>query len=228
MPGGRQEPGCQASCSRVGAARRWPNPRLLVRPIDLAGHFPSLAIKETKLLVAAGQHRAEQLSDFSSRTSIRLAQNILRRVVVKGGQISIELVKTALAAELLGQEKLVLSESETIELTAPLLIAWRGSEVRLILENGEPSDAKPIPSLTKAIAWSRIWSDRIVKNELVTMEDLARSAGVSKIHARRVLRCAALSPHLTAQILEGRHPVNLSLQKLTRNLPLDWEQQQLA
>jgi site-specific DNA recombinase len=201
---------------------------LLVRPIDLAGHFPALAIKETKLLVAAGQHRAELLSDSSAKTSIQLAQSILRRVVVKEGQISIQLDKTALAAELLGQEKLVLSESETIELTTPLLIARRGREVRLILENGEPSDAKPVPSLTKAIAWSRIWSDRIVKGELVTMDDLAKSAGVSKIHARRMLRCAALSPALTTQILEGRHPVELTLQKLTRDLPLEWERQKLA
>jgi site-specific DNA recombinase len=201
---------------------------LLVRPIDLAGHFSTLAIKETKLLIAAGQHRAELLSDFSAKASIRLAQSILRRVVVKKGQISIELDKTALVTELLGPEKLAPPESEMMELTAPLLIARRGSEVRLILENGEPSDAKPIPSLTKAIAWSRIWSDRIVKGELVTMDDLAKSAGVSKIHARRVLRCAALSPNLTAQILEGRHPVNLSLQKLTRDLPLEWDQQRLA
>jgi site-specific DNA recombinase len=146
-------------------------------------------------------------------------------VVVKEGQISIELDKTALAAELLGQDKLLPSESEAIELTAPLLIARRGSEVRLILENGEPSDAKPIPSLTKAIAWSRIWSDRIVKGELVTMDDPAKSAGVSKIHARRMLRCAALSPALTGRILEGRHSVDLTLQTLTRNLPLEWERQ---
>jgi site-specific DNA recombinase len=77
------------------------------------------------------------------------------------------------------------------------------------LKNGEPSGAKPIPSLTKAIAWSRIWSEKIVSGELVTMNDLAKSAGVSKIHARRVLRCAALSPDLTTRILEGGTQSNL-------------------
>jgi site-specific DNA recombinase len=144
-----------------------------------------------------------------------------------GCRLSIELNKTALAAELFGQEKLVPSESETIALTAPLSIARRGSEVRLILENGEPSDAKPIPSLTKAIAWSRIWPDKIVEGELVTMEDLVKSAGVSRIHACRMLRCATLSPGLTTKILEGRHPIDLTLQKLTRDLPLEWERQTL-
>jgi site-specific DNA recombinase len=59
------------------------------------------------------------------------------------------------------------------------------------------------------------------------MDDLAKSAGVSRIHARRMLRCAALSPDLTTKILEGRHPVGLTPQKLTRNLPLEWERQEL-
>jgi site-specific DNA recombinase len=60
------------------------------------------------------------------------------------------------------------------------------------------------------------------------MEDLANSAGVNKIYARRVLRCAALSPALTAQILDGRQPVDLTFDKLTRNLPLSWEKQRLS
>jgi hypothetical protein len=105
-------------------------------------------------------------------------------------------------------------------------IRRRGSEVRLVLENGEPSEAKPIPSLAKAVAWSRHWADQIVSGKLVTM-DLAKSAGVNKIHARRMLRCAALSPNLTAQILEGRQPVDLTFDKLTRNLPLSWVEQLL-
>jgi hypothetical protein len=58
------------------------------------------------------------------------------------------------------------------------------------------------------------------------MEDLARSASVSKIHARRMLRCAALSPALTARILEGKHPIDLTFDKLTRNLPMSWEEQE--
>jgi site-specific DNA recombinase len=129
---------------------------------------------------------------------------------------------------LLGNDNGGTSDHGTISLSAPLLIRRRGSEVRLVLENGEPSEAKPIPSLTKAVAWSRHWADQIVDGKLVTMEDLAKSAGVSKIHARRMLRCAALSPALTAQILDGRQPVDLTFDKLTRKVPLSWEEQSLS
>jgi DNA invertase Pin-like site-specific DNA recombinase len=200
---------------------------LLSKPLDLVAQFPNLAVKDTRLLVAAGRHRSEQLADISTKESVRLIRNILSRVVVSEAEIQIEINHPKLRSELLGNDHGTNSDQDIIQLSAPLLIRRRGSEVRLVLENGEPSEAKPIPSLTKAVAWSRHWADQIVSGKLVTMNDLAESAGVKRIHARRMLRCAALSPDLTAQILEGRHPVDLTLQKLTRNLPLEWELQRL-
>jgi hypothetical protein len=201
---------------------------LLSKPLELADQFPDLMVKDTRLLVAAGQHRAEQLADISSKESVRLIRNILSRVVVSEAEIQIEIDRSKLRSELLGNDNGETSDHNIITLSASLLIKRRGSEVRLVLENGEPFEAKPIPSLTKAIAWSRLWADQIVSGKLVTMNDLAKSAGVNKIHARRMLRCAALSPDLTAQILEGRQPVNLTFDKLTRKLPLSWQQQRLV
>jgi DNA invertase Pin-like site-specific DNA recombinase len=198
---------------------------LLLKPVDLAAHFPNLAVKDTRLLVAAGRHRAEQLADISSKESVRLIRNILSRVVASEAEIEIEISHPKLRFELLGNDDDATSNHDLIKLSAPLLIKRRGSEVRLVLENGEPSEAKPIPSLTKAVAWSRHWADQIVNGKLVTMDDLAKSAGVNKIHARRMLRCAALSPALTAQILDGTQPVELTFDKLTRNLPLSWVEQ---
>ena len=201
---------------------------LLSKPLDLAPQFPDLTVKDTRLIVAAGQHRAEQLTEIGTKESVRLIRSILGRVVVREAEIQIEINHPKLRAELLGNDGSATSGHDDIQLSAPLLIKRRGSEVRLVLENGEASEAKPIPSLTKAIAWSRHWVDQIVSAKLVTMEDLAKSAGVSKIHARRTLRCAALSPALTEQILDGRQPVDLTFDRLTRNLPLSWEEQRLS
>jgi hypothetical protein len=200
---------------------------LLSKPLELAAQFPDLAVKDTRLVVAAGQHRAVQLTEVGSKESVRLIRNILNHVVVREMEIQIEINRSKLRSELLGNDNGATSDYDAIKLSAPLLIRRRGSEVRLVLKNGEPSEAKPIPSLTKAVAWSRHWADQIVCGKLVTMEDLAKSAGVSKIHARRMLRCAALSPDLTAQILDGRQPVDLTFDKLTREIPLSWSDQTL-
>ena len=183
----------------VGRIRDW-----LSKPLELTAHFANLTVKDTRLLVAAGQHRAEQLTEAGTRESVRLIRSVLNRVIVRDAEIQIEINYPTLRHELLGNDMGALSDRDAITLSAPLLIRRRGSEVRLVLENGEPSEARPIPSLTRAVAWSRHWADQIVSGKLVTMEDLAKSAGVSKIHARRMLRCAALSPALPAGNLRDR------------------------
>ena len=201
---------------------------LLSMPLELAAQFPGLAVKDTRLLVAAGKHRAERLAEVGHKESVRIIRSILSRVVVLGTEIQIEMNHPKLRSELLGNDNNAPSDRDIIKLSVPLLIRRRGSEVRLILENGEPSEAKPIPSLTKAVALSRHWADGIVSGKLRNLSDLARSTGLNKRYARRLLQCAALSPALIELILEGKHPVELSVDRLTRNLPLSWEEQRLS
>jgi hypothetical protein len=201
---------------------------LLSKPLELAAQFPNLAVKDTRLLVAAGQHRAEQLAEVGHKESVRLIRNILSRVVASDLEIQVEISHSKLGGELLGNDSRVTSEHGIIKLAAPLLIRRRGSEVRLVLENGEPSEAKPIPSLTRAIAWSRQWADQIISGKLSNLNEVARSAGLNKRYARRILQCSALSPALIDTILDGRQPVELSVARLTRNLPLSWEEQRLS
>ena len=162
------------------------------------------------------------------RSYRKLIRKIVSRVTVRETEVHVEVRGDLVQCDLLGQKSDIGAVTEAIRLTLPLTIKRRGSEVRLVLENGQPSQTKVISSLTKAVAWSRHWAEQIVSGKLVTMGDLAKSAGVSKIHARRMLRCAALSPALTEQILEGRQPVDLTFDKLTRNLPLSWEKQNFA
>ncbi len=200
---------------------------LLSNSLDLAALYPGLAVKDTRLMVAAGQHRAEQLSEITSPESINLLRKILVGVVVREVQVDVEVDRSNLKAALLGST-VGTDDRESIKLSVPLLIKRRGSEVRLILESGESLEARPIPSLVKAVAWSRYWADQIVSGKMVTLEDLAKSAGVSKFYARRMLQCAVLSPALVEAILEGRQPVDLSFDRLTRNLQLEWEKQSFA
>jgi len=59
------------------------------KPLELAALYPNLAVKDTRLLVAAGQHRAEQLAGISSKESVRLIRSILNCVVVREADILI-------------------------------------------------------------------------------------------------------------------------------------------
>jgi hypothetical protein len=170
------------------------------------------------------------LTDITSKESARLLRNILIRLVVSEAKILIEISISALKTALLEQVGDSFERGghdNTIHLECPLLIRRRGSEVRLVLENGEPTEPKPIPSLTRAVALSRHWADEIVNGKFSNLDEVARSAGLNRRYARRILQCAALSPALTEIILEGRQSVELSVDQLTRNLPLSWEEQRL-
>jgi DNA invertase Pin-like site-specific DNA recombinase len=101
---------------------------LLSKPLELAAQFPDLAVKDTRLLVAAGQHRAEQLTEVGSKESVRLIRNILNRVIVQEAEIQIELSRSKLRSELLGNDNGATSGHDSIRLSAPLLIRRRGSE----------------------------------------------------------------------------------------------------
>jgi site-specific DNA recombinase len=203
---------------------------LLSKPIDLAANFSALSVRDTRLLVAAGRHRAEQLTDITSSDSARLLRNILMRLVLSEAKILIEISVSALKTALLEQHGDSFEQGghdNIIHLECPLLIRRRGSEVKLMLENGEPTEPKPIPSLARAVALSRHWADEIVDGKFSNLDEVARSASLNRRYARRILQCAALSPALTETILEGRQPVELSVDRLTRNLPLSWKEQRL-
>jgi site-specific DNA recombinase len=64
---------------------------LFAKPLELAAQFPNLTVKDTRLLVAAGQHRAEQLTDVGAKESARLIRSVLSYVVVSEVEIQIEL-----------------------------------------------------------------------------------------------------------------------------------------
>jgi hypothetical protein len=59
------------------------------------------------------------------------------------------------------------------------------------------------------------------------MSELVAHSGLTKQYVRRILRCAALSSQITDAILEGRHPVNLTVATLADSLSNDWHEQWL-
>lgn len=53
----------------------------------------------------------------------------------------------------------------------------------------------------------------------------AKEMNVSPRYLRKISRCAFLAPDIVELILAGRQPVELTLNKLLENLPLDWVEQ---
>jgi len=200
---------------------------LLLNSLDLSKYFAGLDLREMRLLIAAAGHAAEQLSDPTSPEAKRLLKACLRRVVITESDMNIDIDRNTLQQRLLGQSTAAAPDGPTIPLAVPFERKHRGSQVRLVLTNGEPTESVPIPSLARSVALARDWADQIISGRARTLDDLSAISGMDRCYIGKILQCSALSPSAIEAILEGRHAVDLTIEKLTERLDMDWSAQAL-
>lgn len=183
------------------------------------------------------QHRLAK-SALARATALRSdARTVLReflrasvtRIVVGEDRIGIEIGKQATRGLLLGEDGLSARypSEDVIALAVRARLRTSGGVVRLILSSEsaiEPSAVSNVP-LIRAIVHARCWYERLLSGGLESQPTFAREMGISPRYLRKISRCAFLAPDLVELILAGRQPVELTLEKLLENLPLDWSQQ---
>jgi site-specific DNA recombinase len=111
----------------------------------------------------------------------------------------------------------------------PMQMKRRGVEMRIVLEG----ESNPVPvdlPLLKAVARAKRWADELVSGKLRSVSDLARREGMDGRSVRRLIPLGFLAPRIVETIAEGRQPVDLTLEALTRriDLPLLWSAQHQA
>jgi site-specific DNA recombinase len=80
--------------------------------------------------------------------------------------------------------------------------------------------------MAAALIRAESWKRRLFAGEIDSINQIAEAEGVSGAFVRRMIRPAFLAPDLKAAILDGRQPVGLTLEAVTRaELPLDWTEQ---
>jgi site-specific DNA recombinase len=102
----------------------------------------------------------------------------------------------------------------------------RGVEMRIVDPNADVPARAPVQSIVKAIARSRDWYERVIGGEFCTIEQMATYSGLTKRYVRKILQCAYLSPTVTQDILEGKHPSQLTLKQIVRGVPTTWRDQE--
>jgi site-specific DNA recombinase len=193
--------------------------------VHLSKHFSGLSISETRMLTSAGAHWSTRLREGAEQEKSRLINQVVSRVLVQNHALQIGISKGALRDELLGAGRDRCEGS--ITLRAPCHFAKRGAEVRLILASGAQHQSRPVPSLVRAVAQAKTWSEWIMKGEVCTMRQLAKRTGLHRKYVSRLLNLATLSPALTEAIFRGDHHPSLTVEQLTSTLEIDWSKQKL-
>jgi site-specific DNA recombinase len=111
-------------------------------------------------------------------------------------------------------------------LTIPARLRRTGIEMRLMVDDGsEPAQVDPV--LVRLLLRAHAIRARLLQDPSLTLKEIAAGEGVTNSYVTRLLRLAFLAPDIVAAILNGRHPPQLTANRLMDDtrLPLDWSAQ---
>jgi DNA invertase Pin-like site-specific DNA recombinase len=108
---------------------------------------------------------------------------------------------------------------------APMVMKRRGVGMRLIV--GENALPKVDPVLLKAVAKAHNWFAEIASGSIASGADIARREGVTRHYVNELLPLAFLDPKIVKAIIDGRQPVELTAEVLTRHteISMRWDEQ---
>ena len=101
-----------------------------------------------------------------------------------------------------------------------------GIEMRMVVDDGsEPANVDPV--LVRLLVRAHAIRARLLEDPSLTLKEIAAEEGVSSSYVTRLVRLAFLAPDIVTAILSGRHPPQLTANRLMDDtrLPLDWRAQ---
>ena len=116
-----------------------------------------------------------------------------------------------------------------VRLSVPAQLKRTGKEMKFIVE-GDREERTADPSLVRLFVRAHMLARRLAENPGSTLEDVAAQENMGGPYAARVSRLNYLAPDIVAAILDGKHPVDLTANKLMADtrFPLDWRAQRAA
>jgi site-specific DNA recombinase len=158
-----------------------------------------------------------------------LLRRLLSRILVQADTVTLHLSPARLAALLANtseqQSPVYQADGDPILLSTPARLMRSKQEMRMIVRSGTEA-AGPDPTLIRLIFKAQLLRDKLMQGNL-QLGELAARQGLSSSCFTRLMRNAFLAPDITAAILDGRQPADLTTFKLMagRRLPLDWAEQ---
>jgi len=132
---------------------------------------------------------------------------------------------------LLVDQMTVRRDGERITVHIPMKMKVRGGRKEIILPEEFLPDHSPAKkpaiqeSLVIALARAHRWKALLESGRFGSIAELARAINMDNSYVARLLNLTLLAPDIILAILNGTEPSGVSLEKLTKNLPLDWEAQ---
>ena len=121
------------------------------------------------------------------------------------------------------------SDGRTITVRVPTSIRRRGGRKVVLFPNGTDrsinrlhSQQRAINAIGKAIARAYRWRALLESGAHSTIAELAEAEKINTVYVSRVLRLTLLAPDIVEQLLNGRSTSVITLARLLKGFPLNW------
>ncbi len=213
--------------------------------MDLIGNPTSLLDHLTKNLsdahdVERALSHAQQLNEtwrsFDTATKIKTLAAIDLRVTVESNRVDLSLCRQGLSNLLLNQhhdsattESRSPDPKDRIALSAAIDLRRSGIGKRLIVGNTRRKPPKAHPRSVRALQRNVLnalrWNQELITGAVASIDALVNRDGLNRRQVYRIRQLAFLAPDIIERIAEGDIPDTLTLEKLKKGFPMDWEEQ---
>ena len=201
------------------------------RVLDFAAGQVNGATEQRRLLDAASRIAGgwEQMAAAGVAFWVR---RVVARVVVRPGEIAIDLYQHRLIKLLLDRDERDGNQSRSgydngiYTVVAPCSLRRVGKEMRLVI-TAPSREAEADPALLRLLAQAVHFKQVFLASRGEDILAMAKQVGVSGSHFTRSLRLGFLAPDIITAIVEGRQPRGLTATKLCRDVrvPFNWAEQ---
>ncbi len=117
--------------------------------------------------------------------------------------------------------------NHTVTLKVPIIVKHkRGRKVILAPDSEHPEAESPVQeTMFLALARAHAWCKLIESGKVATVTQLTDKLQLDIAYVTKILHLVNLSPRLQEAIIAGREPDGLSLNRLRRGIPVEWEKQ---
>jgi len=228
---GQRIPALQIETLVLGRIRVWlADPLVVLNAIQCCG---ADAIAQKRLLEEAAR-LAAKWQNFSVDWLRAMLRAVVTKVQVHSDRVDVTLAQMGVAVWLKAKDELQPIRADDkdrerylIILTIPARLKRTGIELRLVVDDGS-APAEVDPGLVRLLLRAHAIRARMVAEPSLSLKEIAADEGwISSSYVTRLLRLAFLAPDIVTAILNGRHPPQLTANRLMDDtrLPLDWSAQ---
>jgi DNA invertase Pin-like site-specific DNA recombinase len=180
----------------------------------------SLKTNELKELLWTAEQIAGQLVQAAARHETVL--KLVEQVVVSDAALSIEIKLAALMPAGAAPSKMA------YQLKVPVELLRRNGETAVIAVGASSDQAKPEPSLIKAIARGFTWFEDLAMGRADTVAAIAKREKVTDRYVSQLIELAFLSPRIVEGALRGARRLRVSTKQIVLDIELSslWLEQE--